>query len=93
MEWVTDFGVSNHTTPDPGNISLFQPLNHVVPSYIAVGNGFILPITSIGDTVHPDLFYLNNILVTPDIIRNLLFIHQFTTDNGCQWNLILLTSL
>jgi hypothetical protein len=21
-EWVTNFGASNHTTPDPGNISL-----------------------------------------------------------------------
>jgi hypothetical protein len=31
----------------------------------------------------PKLFYLNNILVTPDVIKNLLFVHQFTTDNWC----------
>jgi hypothetical protein len=28
-------------------------------------------------------FYLNNVLVTPDIIKNLLFVRQFTTDNNC----------
>jgi hypothetical protein len=27
------------------------------------------------------LFYLNNVLVTPDIIQNLLSVHRFTTDN------------
>jgi hypothetical protein len=29
------------------------------------------------------LFYLNNVLVTPDIIQNLLSVHRFTTDNWC----------
>jgi hypothetical protein len=28
-------------------------------------------------------FYLNNVLVTPDIIQNLLFVHRFTNDNWC----------
>jgi hypothetical protein len=28
-------------------------------------------------------FYLNNVLVTPDIIKNLLYICQFTTNNWC----------
>jgi hypothetical protein len=28
-------------------------------------------------------FYLNNVLVTPDIIKNLLSVRQFTTDNNC----------
>jgi hypothetical protein len=26
---------------------------------------------------------LNNVLVTPDIIQNLLSVHHFTTDNWC----------
>jgi hypothetical protein len=29
------------------------------------------------------LFYLNNVLVTPDNIKNLLSVHQFTIDNWC----------
>jgi hypothetical protein len=75
--------VLNHTTPDPGNISLVRPPNAVIPSSIIVGNGFILSVTLVGDTVLPRPFYLNNVLVTPDIIKNLLSVCQFTTDNWC----------
>jgi hypothetical protein len=31
----------------------------------------------------PDLFYLNNVIVTPGIIQNLLSVHHFTTNNWC----------
>jgi hypothetical protein len=37
------------------------------PSSIVVGNGSSLPITSVGDSVLPRSFYLNNILLAPDI--------------------------
>jgi hypothetical protein len=73
----------NHIAPDLDNISLFQPPNPTIPSSIVVDNGSVLPVTLVGDTVLPGLFYLNNVLVTPDIIKNLLFVHQFTTDNWC----------
>jgi hypothetical protein len=33
--------------------------------------------------VLPESFYLNNVLVTPDIIKNLLSILQFTANNWC----------
>jgi hypothetical protein len=42
---------------------------------------YYLSVTSVGDTILPGLFYLNNAFVTPDIIQNLLSIHRFTTDN------------
>jgi hypothetical protein len=48
-----------------------------------VGNGFVLPATSVGDSVLPRPLYLNNILVAPDIIQNLLSVHCCTTDNSC----------
>jgi hypothetical protein len=82
-EWVTDSDASNHTTPDPGNVSLSQPPNPAILLSIVVGNGSVLPIILVGDMVLPGPFYLNNVLVTLDIIKNLLFIHQFTTDNWC----------
>jgi hypothetical protein len=47
-----------------------------------VGNGSPLPVTLVGDTILPGLFYLN-VLVTPDIIQNLLSVHRFTTNNWC----------
>jgi hypothetical protein len=74
---------SNHTTPDSGNISLFHPPNSNMPSSIVVGNGSVLPVTSVRDSVLPRPLYLNNILIAPDIIHNHLFVHQFTTDNSC----------
>jgi hypothetical protein len=82
-EWVTDSGASIHTTPDPSNIYLFRPPNPTIPSSIIVGSRSVLPVTSVGNTVLHGPFYLNNILVTPDIIKNLLFVHQFTIDNWC----------
>jgi hypothetical protein len=45
-----------------------------------LGNRSALSVTSVGDTTLPSLFYLNNILITPDIIQNLLPVHHFTTD-------------
>jgi hypothetical protein len=61
---VANSGTSNHTMSDSGNISLFRPPNSAMPSSIIVGNGSILPITSVGDSIllRP-LYYLNNILV------------------------------
>jgi hypothetical protein len=35
----------------------------------------------------PGPFYLNNVLVTPNIIKNLLSIRRFTTNNCCLWSL------
>jgi hypothetical protein len=83
MEWVTNSNASFHTTPDLGNITLFQPPNPVIPSSIIVGNKSVLLVASVGDTILPSPFYLNNILVTPNIIKNLLSVHQFTSDNWC----------
>jgi hypothetical protein len=82
-EWIADSGASNHTTLDSGNISRFRSPTSNIPSSIVVGNGSSLPVTSVGDTVLSGQFYLNNVLVTPDIIKNLLSVRQFTTDNNC----------
>jgi hypothetical protein len=82
-DWVTDSDASDHTTSDVGNLSSVRPSTSTDPSSIVVGNGSALPVTSVGDSALPGLFYLNNVLVTPDIIQNLLSVHRFTTDNWC----------
>jgi hypothetical protein len=81
--WVTDSDASNHTTSDGGNLTSVHQRQNNDPSSIIVGNGSALPITSVGDMTLPGPFYLNNVLVTPDIIQNLLSVHRFTTDNWC----------
>jgi hypothetical protein len=67
-DWVTDSGASSHTTSDAGNLTSVHPPTFTNPSSIVVGNGSALLVTSVGDSALLDPFYLNNILVTPDII-------------------------
>ena len=73
-------GASSHMTPDSGNISLFRP---PCSSSIVVGNGSTLPVTASGQSVLPGPFFLNDILVAPAIIKNLISVRQFTIDNNC----------
>jgi hypothetical protein len=46
-----------------------------------VGNGATLPVIGTGYSLIPGPFHLNNVLVAPDIIQNLLSVRQFTSDN------------
>jgi hypothetical protein len=82
-DWVADSDVSNHTTSDTGNLASVSPPSFTDPSSIVVGNQSALPVTSVGDSALFGLFYLNNVLVTLDIIQNLLSVRHFTTNNWC----------
>jgi hypothetical protein len=65
-------------------ISLPSPPPPFLPSpSIVVGNSSTLSVTSVGASILPVLFYLNDVLVAPHITHNLLSIHRFTTDNSC----------
>jgi hypothetical protein len=83
QDWVADSDVTHYTTPSVGNISTPRPLNSSNPSSIIVGNGSSLLVTSVGDSVLPRLFYLNNILLAPDMVQSLLSVRRFITDNWC----------
>jgi hypothetical protein len=67
--------------------SLANPFNTMMlqmpPSLMKWITDSGLPVTSIVGTVLPSPFYINNVLITPEIIKNLLSICQFTTDNWC----------
>jgi len=52
------------------------------PSSIVVGNGATLPVVGTGYSTLPGPFHLNNVLIAPDIIKNLLSVRKFTTDNS-----------
>jgi hypothetical protein len=52
-DWVVDSDASNHTTQYPHSISPPRPPLAFYPRSIVVGNGSILPVTSIGDLVLP----------------------------------------
>jgi hypothetical protein len=80
---VADSDVTHHTTPSIGNISTLRHLTSSNPSAIVVGNDSSLPITTVGDSVLSGLFYLNNILLTSDMVQSLVSVRRFTTDNWC----------
>jgi hypothetical protein len=81
--WVMDSGVSSHMTNDDGNISHSALLS--TPHFVTVGNGNSVPISSSGHsslrTPSGHVFKLNNVLLVPNLIRNLLSICKFTCDN------------
>jgi hypothetical protein len=83
QDWVADSGATHHTTPPVGNISTPRPLNSSNLSSIIVGNGYSLLVTSVGDSVLPRLFYLNNILLAPSMVQSFLSVRHFTINNWC----------
>lgn len=82
-EWFMDTGASSHVTGNSGTLaSLHSSLKHFPSSFIA-GNGLHLPITVVGSTsLAPHNFSLHNVLVSPSIVKNLIYVHQFTRDNS-----------
>jgi hypothetical protein len=68
IDWVADSDTSNHTTSDADNLTSVRSPTSIDPSSVVVGNGSALLVTLVGDSALPDPFYLNNALVTPDII-------------------------
>jgi hypothetical protein len=82
-EWYADSGVGSHMTVDTGNLSTISPPSSFTP--IIVGNGAHLPVTATGSYFfsfpHRNLV-LNDVLVSANIIKNLISIHRFTTDNN-----------
>jgi hypothetical protein len=81
-DWVANSDAFNHTTLDAGNLSFGCPPHINDHSSIIVGELILsVLVTSVGDMTLPDLVYINNVLVTPEIIQNLLSVHHFTTDS------------
>ena len=80
-DWYMDSGASSHMTSDTGTLSRSLPPTTSTPSSIVVGDGSLLPVVSTGSTCFGSL-NLNNVLVTPKLIKNLISVRQFTTDNS-----------
>jgi hypothetical protein len=86
MEWVFDSGTIAHLSKDADILhSLYSELAH---RHVTVGDGSSIPISSSSHASLPSFLsdhplHLRDVLVTPRIIRNLIYVHQFTTDNNC----------
>ncbi|XP_076945426.1 uncharacterized protein LOC143616495 [Bidens hawaiensis] len=80
--WFMDSGASSHLTADPGKIQ--HPTNLFFNGNIFVGNGQQLPVTGTGHSSYhlPNrTFQLFNILLAPQVFKDLLSVRKFSTDN------------
>ncbi|GJY51131.1 ribonuclease H-like domain-containing protein [Tanacetum coccineum] len=82
--WNMDTCASSHLNSNASNLStIFN--QRLFPS-VHVGDGNSIPVTNTGHIIIPSLhrpLHLHNVLVTPNIIKNLISVRQFTRDNNC----------
>ncbi|GJT21831.1 ribonuclease H-like domain-containing protein [Tanacetum coccineum] len=82
--WNMDTGASSHLNDSVHCLS--DILNMCIYPSVAVGDGRFIPVTNSGHSVLSTPFRplrLNNVLITPNIVKNLIFVRQFVRDNSC----------
>lgn len=83
-DWYMDSGATSHLAGNPGTL---QPdLKHNIKHSVIAGDGSSLPVTSVGSTsitTNSRPLSLSNVLVAPKIIKKLIYVRKFTTDNWC----------
>ncbi|GKC40261.1 hypothetical protein Tco_1052645, partial [Tanacetum coccineum] len=81
--WNMDTGASSHLNSHTSNLNTVY--NKCLYPSVCVSDGKSISVTNIGHNILPTLdhpLYLHNILVTPYINENLIFVRQFTRDNN-----------
>ncbi|KAA8546621.1 hypothetical protein F0562_002640 [Nyssa sinensis] len=79
--WHLDTGATDHMTASTGNLQSVTPYTKF--DGVMVGNGHILPITHIGTATlssGSSSIKLNDVLVVPDIQKDLLSVSKLTSD-------------
>ncbi|GKC68095.1 ribonuclease H-like domain-containing protein [Tanacetum coccineum] len=82
--WHMDSGATSHLNSSVYNLS--DVFNTCSYSSISVGDGHTIPVTNSGHSMlpsHSRSLHLNNVLITPHIVKNLIFVRQFVRDNNC----------
>ena len=79
-----DTGASSHFHSDSGILKAVT--NTSRPRSVLVGDGSAIPVVSVEHTEIPNPYrppHLYNVLITPNIIKNLISVRQFTKQNKC----------
>ncbi|GKA10918.1 ribonuclease H-like domain-containing protein [Tanacetum coccineum] len=82
--WNMDTGASSHLNNSINSLSTV--FNSCLYPSIAVGDGHSIPVTNMGYSILPTLsqpLHLNNVLITPHIVKNLIYVRQFVRENNC----------
>ncbi|KAF6136064.1 hypothetical protein GIB67_000468 [Kingdonia uniflora] len=83
-EWLPDTGATTHITDNPGTLSNIKP--YFGFDYAIMGNGNRLLITHMGETrIANSKLHLHNVLVVPDIKKNLISVSQLTDSYPCDF--------
>nr|GEX30027.1 ribonuclease H-like domain-containing protein [Tanacetum cinerariifolium] len=79
-----DTNASSH--PNSSVSSLNTVFNTCMYPSISVGYGHSISVTNTGHSIFPTptkSLHLNNVLITPHIVKNLIYVRQFVPDNNC----------
>ncbi|GJS93029.1 ribonuclease H-like domain-containing protein [Tanacetum coccineum] len=82
--WNFDTGASSHLNNSVTNLS--EVFNSCMYPSVSVGDGHSIPVTNTGHSILPSSvrpLHLNNVLITPQIVKNLISVRQFVCDNNC----------
>nr|GEV19961.1 ribonuclease H-like domain-containing protein [Tanacetum cinerariifolium] len=84
LTWNMNTGATSYLISNARHLrTIFN--KRLFPS-IHVGDDNSIPITNTGHNIIPSIhrpLYLHNVLVTPNVIKNLIYVRQFTRDNNC----------
>lgn len=78
-----DMGALSHMANNSGVLSSITSKSS--STSVIVDNGKRIPTTGLGNALIPTLnrpLHLQNVIITPNIIKNLVFVRKFTSDNG-----------
>nr|GEV32508.1 putative reverse transcriptase domain-containing protein [Tanacetum cinerariifolium] len=82
--WNFDTGASSHLNNSVNSFS--EIFNTCMYPSVSVGDGHSIPVTNTSHSILPTPTrspHLNNVLITPYIVKNLLYVRQFVRDNNC----------
>ncbi|GKA65026.1 ribonuclease H-like domain-containing protein [Tanacetum coccineum] len=82
--WNMDTCASSHLNNLVNSLS--ENFNTCMYPSISVGDGYSIRVTNTGYSILPPplkSLHLNNVLITPHIVKNLISIRQFVRDNNC----------
>nr|GEU48149.1 ribonuclease H-like domain-containing protein [Tanacetum cinerariifolium] len=82
--WNFDTRAGSHLNNSVNSLS--EIFNTCMYPSVSVGDVHSIPVTNTGHSILPTptrYFYLNNVLITPHIVKNLIYVRQFVRDNNC----------
>lgn len=86
-DWYIDTGATAHLHADPGILKSSSNICNKSNFSVLVGDGSQIPVLKTG---HTTLGYnpfrtltLKHVLITPKIIKNIVYVRKFTHDNKC----------